>query len=91
MSKKSSSPVTAPRYKVDRVSGKSTHGCGGGIHPRIRKADEKHRLGGALRQGGIVALVYDKRGAGKSGGEYEGEQSVREKNIALRNRGTPQP
>jgi hypothetical protein len=30
-----------------------------------------------------VALVYDKRGAGKSGGEYEGEQSVSEKNIAL--------
>ena len=32
---------------------------------------------------GIVALVYDKRGAGKSGGEYEGNQSVSEKNIAL--------
>ena len=32
---------------------------------------------------GIAALVYDKRGAGKSGGEYKGEQSVSEKNIAL--------
>ena len=32
---------------------------------------------------GIVALVYDKRGAGKSGGVYEGNQSVSEKNIAL--------
>jgi uncharacterized protein len=32
---------------------------------------------------GIAALVYDKRGAGKSGGEYEGEQSVSEKNLAL--------
>ena len=32
---------------------------------------------------GIVALVYDKRGAGKSGGEYEGAQSVSENNIAL--------
>ncbi len=32
---------------------------------------------------GIVALAYDKRGAGKSGGEYEGDQSVSEKNIAL--------
>jgi pimeloyl-ACP methyl ester carboxylesterase len=32
---------------------------------------------------GIAALVYDKRGAGKSGGEYESEQSVSEKNIAL--------
>ena len=32
---------------------------------------------------GIAALVYDKRGAGKSGGEYEGNQSVSEKNISL--------
>jgi pimeloyl-ACP methyl ester carboxylesterase len=34
-------------------------------------------------QAGIAALVYDKRGAGKSGGVYEGEQSVSEKNLAL--------
>ncbi len=34
-------------------------------------------------EAGIAALVYDKRGAGKSGGEYEGDQSVSEKNIAL--------
>lgn len=32
---------------------------------------------------GIVALVYDKRGVGKSGGEYESKQSVSEKNISL--------
>jgi len=32
---------------------------------------------------GIAALVYDKRGAGESGGEYEGQQSVSEKNIVL--------
>jgi uncharacterized protein len=32
---------------------------------------------------GIVALAYDKRGAGRSGGDYEGDQSVSEKNIAL--------
>jgi len=32
---------------------------------------------------GIAALVYDKRGAGRSGGEYEGDQSVSEKNIEL--------
>ena len=32
---------------------------------------------------GIAALVYDKRGAGKSGGEYEGNQNVSEKNISL--------
>lgn len=32
---------------------------------------------------GIAALVYDKRGVGNSGGEYEGNQSVSEKNINL--------
>jgi len=32
---------------------------------------------------GIAALVYDKRGVGRSGGEYEGNQSVSEKNIDL--------
>jgi dienelactone hydrolase len=30
---------------------------------------------------GIAALVYDKRGAGQSGGEYEGDQSVSGPNI----------
>lgn len=34
-------------------------------------------------QAGIAALVYDKRGAGRSGGVYEGEQSVSEKNLVL--------
>jgi len=32
---------------------------------------------------GIAALVYDKRGVGRSGGAYEGEQSVTGMNIAL--------
>jgi pimeloyl-ACP methyl ester carboxylesterase len=32
---------------------------------------------------GIAALVYDKRGAGKSGGNYEGGQSVGERNLSL--------
>src|SRR5512146_1729577 len=32
---------------------------------------------------GIAALVYDKRGAGESGGEYEGNQSVSGPNVAL--------
>jgi pimeloyl-ACP methyl ester carboxylesterase len=32
---------------------------------------------------GIAALVYDKRGVGKSGGQYEGNQNVSEKNISL--------
>jgi pimeloyl-ACP methyl ester carboxylesterase len=32
---------------------------------------------------GIAALVYDKRGAGRSGGEYEEKQSVSGMNVAL--------
>jgi dienelactone hydrolase len=36
-----------------------------------------------LANEGIATLVYDKRGVGKSGGDYEGEQNVSEKNIAL--------
>lgn len=32
---------------------------------------------------GVAALVYDKRGVGASGGEYERKQSVSEKNIRL--------
>lgn len=32
---------------------------------------------------GIASLVYDKRGAGQSGGEYEDRQNVSEKNILL--------
>ncbi len=34
-------------------------------------------------EAGIAALVYDKRGVGKSGGRYEGTQSVSEKNLLL--------
>jgi dienelactone hydrolase len=51
------------------------HGSG----PQARNLDLAKRLA----EEGIAALVYDKRGAGKSGGEYEGNQSVSEKNIAL--------
>lgn len=40
-------------------------------------------LAGRFARTGIAALVYDKRGAGKSGGEYEGNQSVSEKNLSL--------
>ena len=32
---------------------------------------------------GVAALVYDKRGVGRSGGHYESRQSVSEKNIRL--------
>lgn len=51
------------------------HGSGN----QTRNLDVAKRFADA----GIAALVYDKRGAGESGGEYEGNQSVSEKNIAL--------
>jgi pimeloyl-ACP methyl ester carboxylesterase len=34
-------------------------------------------------QQGIAALVYDKRGVGKSGGEYEADRNVSEANLSL--------
>ncbi|WP_395338592.1 alpha/beta hydrolase family protein [Ningiella sp. W23] len=42
-------------------------------------------LQGAERfaQDGIAALVYDKRGVGESGGEFEGKNPVSEKNLKL--------
>ncbi|NRB72111.1 MAG: alpha/beta hydrolase [Xanthomonadales bacterium] len=40
-------------------------------------------LGQRFAAEGIAALVYDKRGAGASGGVYEGQQSVSEANIRL--------
>ena len=46
---------------------------------------QTRNLGIARRfaQDGIATLVYDKRGVGDSGGEYESEQSVSEKNLTL--------
>jgi len=47
------------------------------------KQERNLNLAELFARQGIAALVYDKRGAGKSGGEYEGNQSVSEKNISL--------
>jgi dienelactone hydrolase len=47
------------------------------------KQERNLQLAERFAREGIVALVYDKRGAGKSGGEYEGDQSVSERNIVL--------
>ena len=41
------------------------------------------QLAERFAQDGIAALVYDKRGVGKSGGEYEFNQNVSEKNLSL--------
>jgi len=52
----------------------------------IHGSGEQVRSLGVARRfadGGIAALVYDKRGVGRSGGVYEGEQSVTGMNIAL--------
>jgi dienelactone hydrolase len=51
------------------------HGSG----PQSRNLDLARRFA----DHGIAALVYDKRGAGKSGGDYEGNQSVSGQNVAL--------
>lgn len=51
------------------------HGSG----KQIRDIDLAKKFANA----NIAALVYDKRGAGNSGGTYESEQSVSEKNIIL--------
>ena len=86
-----------PRYRVEAIEFES-HGtrlAGSVVMPvtPIRAAvvfvhgsgKQSRNLAWAERfaREGIAALVYDKRGAGKSGGEYEGQQSVSEKNISL--------
>ena len=63
-------PAAAPRAAVVFV-----HGSG--------KQSRDLGLAKWFASAGIAALVYDKRGAGKSGGTYEAEQSVSEKNIDL--------
>lgn len=51
------------------------HGSG----PQTRNMEWADRFAAA----GIAALVYDKRGAGRSGGTYEAQQNVSEKNLTL--------
>jgi hypothetical protein len=52
------------------------------IHGSGRQARDVE-LGRRFARAGVAALVYDKRGAGGSGGTYEGDQSVSERNITL--------
>jgi len=47
------------------------------------KQERNIELANQFAKEGIAALVYDKRGVGKSGGTYEMNQSVSEKNITL--------
>lgn len=67
--------IVLPKEKEIRAAVVFVHGSG--KQPRNLHWAEK------FASQGIAALVYDKRGVGKSGGKYEGNQSVSEKNISL--------
>ena len=69
-----SGSIVFPTGKI-RAAVVFVHGSG--------KQERNVALAERFAKDGIVALVYDKRGAGRSGGEYEGNQSVSGKNVAL--------
>lgn len=70
-----SGSLVLPADQPTRAAVVFVHGSG----KQTRNLNWAARFAGA----GIAALVYDKRGAGKSGGEYEGRQSVSGPNISL--------
>lgn len=70
-----SGSLVLPRERPVRAAVVFIHGSG----KQTRNLDWARRFADA----GIAALVYDKRGTGKSGGEYEGNQSVSGMNIEL--------
>lgn len=72
---KLSGSLVLPRAGKIRAAVVFIHGSG----KQTRNLDLAERFA----REGMAALVYDKRGAGKSGGVYEGEQSVSEANISL--------
>ena len=67
--------VALPASPPIRAAVIFVHGSG----PQSRNLDLARRFAEA----GIAALVYDKRGAGDSGGRYEADQSVSGPNIVL--------
>lgn len=69
-----SGSVVMPRVPI-RAAVVFVHGSG--------KQDRSIYWAERFARDGIAALVYDKRGAGKSGGLYEGDQSVSGKNLEL--------
>jgi dienelactone hydrolase len=72
---KLSGAVVLPRIGQIRAAVVFIHGSG--------KQTRNLTWAGRFASEGIAALVYDKRGVGKSGGEYEDKQNVSEKNISL--------
>ena len=67
--------IVLPETRPIRAAVVFVHGSG----PQTRDLALAQRFA----QAGVAALVYDKRGAGRSGGVYEAEQSVGGPNIAL--------
>lgn len=93
-----SSYVFGEEYKVEdvefvsheiRLSGSIVFPATGEIHSAVvfvhgsGKQERNMHWAQRFASEGIAALVYDKRGAGRSGGDYEGNQSVSEQNINL--------
>jgi pimeloyl-ACP methyl ester carboxylesterase len=70
-----SGSVVIPQGQVVRAAVVFIHGSG--------MQTRNLALATRFADAGVAVLVYDKRGAGKSGGEYEGQQSVSEQNISL--------
>src|SRR4051812_32900018 len=70
-----SGTLVIPKDQEVRAAVVFIHGSG--------KQTRNLELATRFADAGIAALVYDKRGAGKSGGEYEGQQGVSEQNISL--------
>lgn len=70
-----SGSIVIPAQGKVRAAVVFVHGSG----PQTRNIG----IAGKFAEHGIAALVYDKRGVGQSGGEYESKQSVSEHNISL--------
>lgn len=67
--------VVTPRSGKARAAVVFIHGSG----PQTRNMTWARRFA----EEGIAALVYDKRGAGRSGGAFESKENVSERNISL--------
>ena len=70
-----SGSISWPANQKPRAAVVFIHGSG--------KQTRNAELAARFADAGIVALVYDKRGVGKSGGTYEGDRNVSEQNLLL--------
>lgn len=73
----------------DRLSGSIVFPKSGEVHSTVvfvhgsGKQERNMHWAQRFASAGVAALVYDKRGVGRSGGVYESKQSVSGKNISL--------